>query len=279
MMVKYPPHLSAAFRILLVLVFLVTGMAVSVQAQTNEPPLREAPEPETYQKKDLSYGVGFHMFINNFGFGMGSQYRRVVGPYSQLTATVDITGVRDVSEQRFQFFNQQIIPNKYRRVIGTPMMLGYKQRFFPHEIVDNFRLYGMAEGGAIMAFVIPYFQDLNGNGLRDDRRTLPRGVPAEPINDIFQGWKNADTQWGYSGSVKIGVDFGTNFEKLSSVEFGYNFYYFPDGIQMMEPRRPKLDNNNEPIMEDGQVVTRPSQFDPMYYFGTPQISLVFGSFW
>lgn len=278
-MVKNPPHLSVARRILLAVVFLTMGMAVSVPAQTNEPPTRATPDPETYQKKDLSYGVGFHLFINNFGFGLGSQYRRVVGPYSQMTATLDITGVRDVSEQRFQFFNQQVIPNKYRRVIGLPIMLGYKQRLFPQEIADNFRLYGMVEGGGIMAFVIPYFKDLNGNGFRDDRRTLPAGVPAEPINDIFQGWGNADIQWGYSGSVKIGVDFGTNFEKLSSVEFGYNFFYFPDGIQMMEPSSPVMDENNEPIREDGQIVTEPTDNDPMHYFGTPQISLVFGSFW
>lgn len=274
---KFPAHLSSVHQITLALVFLTMGLVFSATAQTNEPPPRQAPEPETYQKNDLSYGVGFHLFINNFGFGMGSQYRRVVGPYSQVTATLDITGVRNVSEQRFQFFDQQVIPNKYRRVIGVPILLGFKQRLFPQEIADNFRLYTMVEGGATMAFVIPYFQDLNGNGFRDVR-TSPDDYYVERVNDIFSGWKNGDTQWGYAGRLKIGVDFGTNFDKLSSVEFGYNFYYFPEGIQMMEPRRPVLDDNNEPVREDGEIVTRPFH-DPMHYFGTPQISLVFGSFW
>ncbi len=265
-------------RSLILAVFITVATGLSVSAQTNEPEPRAIPAPETYQKKGLSSGVGFHMFINNFGFGLGGQFRKVVGPFSQVTATIDLTGVRDVSEQRFQFFDQQVIPNKYRRVIGAPMLVGFKHRLFPYQIADNFRLYGMVEGGAIMATVIPYFEDFNNNGFRDVQPPHNR-LLIEPINDIFEGWKEATIEWGYAGRIKLGVDFGNNFKKLSSVEFGYNFYYFPQGIQMMEPRRPVLNNQGEPVYDEDQVMQTRPFYDSMSFFGTPQISLVFGSFW
>lgn len=272
------PKVLRTIRSLLFILLLTAGVA---SAQTNEPQVRPMSEPKTYVGQDLDYGIGLHLFIDNFGFGLGGQYRRVIGPYSQLTATLDITGVRDVSEQKFQFFDQQVIPNKYRRVVAVPMLLGYKQRFFADKIDDNFRLYASVEGGAIWAAVIPYFKDVNGNGFRDVLRTR-EFIYREPVNDIFQGWKDAEDQWGVAGRLKIGVDFGENFSKLSSVEFGYNFYYFPEGIQMMEPKRAKRGPNGQPIPRDdlfGYEQCDCTYHEPMSYFGTPQISLVFGSFW
>ncbi|MDX1618167.1 MAG: hypothetical protein R3224_05240, partial [Balneolaceae bacterium] len=123
-----------------------------------------------------------------------------------------------------------------------------------------------------LAFIYPYFKDLDGNGLRNFLNF--GGFQAlEPVNDFFSGWKNGETKWGIAGDFKIGVDIGENFSKLTSVEFGYMFYYFADGIQVMEPRRAVRYN------QSGIPTETAPFFDPQKYFGTPQISLTFGGMW
>lgn len=256
---------------------LIAGYALSsatVFAQTREPDVMSLPDPKTPLSEGKHHAVGFEIFINNFGFGVGGHYAHMVGPFTELTFNTGITGIRDVSEQNFQdfFTGQQIIPNKYNRVLGFPFMLGLKQRLFARQIDDNFRLYMSAAGGPSLAFIYPYFKDFDGNGLRNfidfgGFRSL------EPINDFFTGWKNGTTKWGVSGDLKIGVDIGENFSKLTSVEFGYTFYYFTGGIQVMEPRRAVRYN------QSGVPTQTAPFFDEQKYFGTPQISLTFGGMW
>ena len=245
-----------------------------VYAQTREPEVIPLPEPRTPLSEGKRNTLGFEVMVNNFGFGIGGHYSKVLGPFTQLTLNAGITGIRDVSEQTYTdpFFGQQIIPNKYNRAIAFPIHLGLKRRFFARKISDNFRFFVSASGGPVMAFVYPYFNDADGNGFRNSI-DLGGGVFInERINDFFTGWKDGETHWGVTGNFKIGVDIGDNFSKLTTVEFGYMFYYFDDGLQMMEPRRPVAQN------PDGSFVTEPF-FDAQKYFGTPQISLIFGGMW
>ena len=54
---------------------------------------------------------------------------------------------------------------------------------------------------------IPYFNDQNENGFREDRPILieERDFPYNPerINDIFQGWSDAKGEFGWSGDTTI----------------------------------------------------------------------------
>lgn len=247
-------------------------------AQTNEPEVAPMSEPRTYKTEGITHGLGVHLFLNNFGFGLGGQYRLVVSPMSEMTFNAGITGLRDVSEQTFyDFFGQQIIPNKYSRVINFPFMISYKHRIFARSIADNFRLYLSGGVGPTLAFIYPYFKDYNDNGYRD---TDTRIAQFEPINDFFQGWGKGHSQWGLDGNFKIGVDFGDNFANLSSIEFGYTFYYFGGkGIQMMEPNQPDINDQGQyQFNPDGSLKMKPFK-GPDHYFGTPQISFIFGKMW
>ncbi|MDR8393585.1 hypothetical protein NC796_20700 [Aliifodinibius sp. S!AR15-10] len=252
--------------------------------QTQEPDVIPLPEPRTPLSEGKHNSLGFEVMINNFGFGIGGHYSRVLGPFTQLTFETGITGIRDVSEQTFTdpFFGQQIIPNKYNRAMAFPFMFGLKKRFFAQKISDNFRFFVAGSGGPVLAFVYPYFNDSNGNGFRDNFIINTDNGPVrrtESVNDFFSGWKDGETQWGMAGEFKVGVDIGENFSKLTTVEFGYYFYYFTEGIQMMEPRRPVINNQGQYVPNpDGTLASEPF-FDAQKYYGTPQITLTFGGMW
>ena len=34
--------------------------------------------------------------------------------------------------------------------------------------------------------------------------------------------------------ILLGIDFGENFGRLQTLQFGYNFYYFNKGLQILE---------------------------------------------
>ncbi|MFH5882721.1 hypothetical protein ACG2F4_00305 [Halalkalibaculum sp. DA3122] len=261
------------------LALLLSGPALSF-AQTQEPDVMPLPEPRTPLSEGKHNALGFEVMINNFGFGIGGHYSRVLGPFTELTFETGITGIRDVSEQTYTdpFFGQQIIPNKYNRAMAFPFMAGIKKRFFARKISDNFRFFAAASGGPVLAFVYPYFNDSNGNGFRDN--FVVNGIRrSESVNDFFSGWKDGETKWGVAGEFKVGVDIGENFSKLTTVEFGYYFYYFDEGIQMMEPYRPVINNQGQYVLRPDGTFEREPFFDAQKYYGTPQITLTFGGMW
>ncbi len=277
-----PKEGSKISAVVFVLGFSLLFGVTTAWAQTQEPEVIPLPEPKTPLSEGKHNTLGFEVMINNFGFGVGGHYSRVLGPFTQLTFETGITGIRDVSEQTFTdpFFGQQIIPNKYKRAMAFPFMLGLKRRFFARKISDNFRFFVAGSGGPVMAFVYPYFKDSNGNGFRDNFINTDTGVrQTERVNDFFSGWKNGDTKWGVAGEFKVGVDIGENFSNLTTVEFGYYFYYFDQGIQMMEPYRPVVNEQGQiRFNPDGSIVREPF-FDAQKYYGTPQITLTFGGMW
>jgi len=244
------------------------------QDDWDEPEVKPKPQPETLTSKGLSKGMAFSLSVNNFGFTGAAHYRHVVGPMTEIIANLKFGAVRDPSEQTFQsVFGQQIIPNKFRRGIAIPLTIGVKQRIFARNIEDNFRLYVSGAGGPALTLLIPYFEDLNGDGLRNLGRPFfgPQDAIVEPVNDFFQGWDDLTTELGINGDIAIGVDFGDNFARISTIELGFDFFFYPQGIQILEPN--KLVENDM-----GQIVTAPFN-DDKKFFGTPQITLMFGGMW
>lgn len=265
---------SAVLGLMLLLTVVFT---VPVSAQLKEPEVDKIAEPKTPLSEGFHNSVGFDIFLNNFGFGLGGHYSRVLGPYTELTFRTAITGIRDVSEQTFQSFltGQQIVPNKYKRAIGFPFILGVEQRLFARNIEDNFRFYVGGGAGPAMAFTFPYLNDVNNNGFRDFQARQGYLIPRERVNDFFSGWKDGETRWGLSGELKIGVELGSSFGSVTTVEFGYFFYYFKQGLQIMEPYRPtEYDADGFPV-----EATKVPFNDAQKYFGTPQIKFSFGGMW
>lgn len=263
--------------------FLISAamFADEVSAQTLEPEVEETSRKLTTLNENYDTAFGFGFMMNNFGFGFGGELRKVVGTQTELTATLRMTGLRDASEQTFTdfFFGQQVIPNKFQRAFSFPLMLGVRQRLFPRFIQDNYRFFASASLGPSVALSYPYFEDNNNNGFREQFQNY-----FEPVNDIFSGMGDGEWHWGGAGELKVGVDIGDNFTRLSSVEFGYFFYYYPDGIQIMMPNQPLLRENIQPgqdpfiFDENGELVMEPF-FEPQSFFGTPQITFTFGWLW
>src|SRR6056297_853614 len=261
---------------LLLLILAVFGVQIS-QGQLKEPDVRKVDRPLTPLSQGLHNALELDVMLNNFGFAIGGQYSRVVGPYTELTFQTGITGIRDVSEQNFQdfFTGQRTIPNKYQRALGFPFLFGVERRLFAEAIADNFRFFVAGSGGPAMAFVYPYINDTDDNGLRTtiiDQNGFIR--PVEEINDFFTGWKDGDTEWGFSGELKVGVTLGENFKRQTTVEFGYFFYYFKQGLQIMEPRRVGTGPDAYTFREDlGIFIINEQAIEPYFeaqkYFGTP----------
>jgi hypothetical protein len=273
---KYRRYLAATLCIFL---FILSSEVLLAQVQ--EPEVRPTPRNITSLQDAYSTGFGINIDMNNFGFGLGGEFRRVVAPQAEAYMKFGITGLRDASEQTFTdiFFGQQIVPNKYRRAFAMPVMIGMRQRLFSDIIQENYRFFVSAAAGGVAAFSYPYFDDLNDNGFREQFIDY-----FEPINDIFTGWSDGTWHFGGAGEVKLGLDIGSNLARLNSIEFGYYFYYFPDGIQIMMPNQPEVRQNVQPgqnpfiFDEDGELVLRPF-FEPQRFFGTPLIRFTFGWFW
>jgi hypothetical protein len=281
---------TATILLLTVLIF-----APAAFSQVEEPEVRKVTPDLLRLSDEYNSGFGININMNNFGFGLGAEYRRVIASQTELMMTLRMTGLRDEREQTFTdiFFGQQIVPNKYQRAFAVPFMLGIRQRVFPNIIQDNYRFFVSASAGPVAAFAYPYFDDLNDNGYRetgneydiieDNGDLFIRFTQPEPVNDIFSGMGDGDWYWGGAGEIKLGVDIGSNFARLSTVEFGYYFYYFHEGIQMMQPNQPVIRQRSSPqespyVFEDGQLVVEPF-FPKQRFFGTPQITFTFGWLW
>ncbi len=264
-------------------------------AQIVEPDIIQTQRDVMALTDEYGSGFGINIYMNNFGFGVGGEYRRVVASQSEIMFSLGITGLRDESEQTFTdfFFGQQIVPNKFQRGFAFPMMAGFRQRLFPNVVQENYRFFISASAGPVAAFTYPYFDDRNNNGYRetgneyelieDNGDLLIRFAQPERVNDIFSGMGDGDWHWGTTGEIKLGVDIGSNFSRLSSIEFGYYFYYFTDGIQMMQPKQPVIRQQTSPnqspyVWENGQLVLE-DFFEPQKFFGTPQITFTFGWLW
>ena len=270
-------------------------MSGSVMAQYNEPEIQPIVQPKNLFDEGYKKGFGFSFGLNDFGFGAGMQYRRGISPHNELLLNFKIAGLRDPSEQTYvdYYFGNRTVASKYQRVITFPIMFGFKHRLFANQISDNFRVHTSMSLGPSFSVVLPYFNDNNGNGYRedgyylfgyDDNNEPISNYSVEPVNDIFQGWKDAKTEIGWNGELVLGIDFGENFARIQSLQFGYSFYYFKQGLQILEPNQPIIQPDGSFLDKDeDRYIDFPEGFehanDPINYFGSAQITFIFGWMW
>lgn len=284
-MIPLQRSISALFVVSLIILGIMPGI---VHAQIQEPDLErvQVEDVRTHFDEGIRSGIGFNVVINNYGFGIGGEYKRILSPTLEGAVSLRWTGLRDVSEQTYTdiFFGQQVIPNKYQRAYAFPLTFSLRKRIFSEEISDNYRFYVSGGLGPVVSFSHPYFDDRNNNGYREQFQNN-----FEETYDVFTGISEGKWHLGMTGELKVSVDIGENFSRLTSVKFGYMFYHFPDGIQLMQPNQPVRKQNPEPgefpfeqypegHEREFQLVMQ-DHFDPIQFFGTPQISLVFGKMW
>lgn len=280
------------------LLFLICINTDQAFGQFGEPEVQKKEEPRNLFGEGYKTGFGFNLALSDFGIGAGGQFRIGLNPYTEAVINLRIAGLKDPTEQTFtDFLGYRTIPEKYQRVISVPLYAGIKKRFFADAIADNFRVFSSLSAGPAFAFSYSYFNDFNGNGFRENDARIYQFT--EPVNDIFSGWKNSKTHWGFGGEFLVGVDFGDNFSSLSSVQFGYTMNYFAKGIQVLQPCEADLNRIGEAPMnpcgvgpnftevylqdQDGNVFTDQAPLeqanDPRKYFGSAQISFIFGWMW
>lgn len=270
-------HIIRLVKYFTVFLLLFSVFDIAYSQENIEPELAEAEDPLSPLDFDIRNGIGFRVQLNNFGFAVGGEYRRVLSRYTKGILEFQITNIKDEGEQTFQnFWGQQVIPNKYNRILAFPLMIGMSRRFFAEELSDNFRLFAQFSGGPSAAFVYPYYDhDLFGYGFR--LQGLPN-VPDQRNYDPFQGWGEGHFLFGGSGHLSIGADVGGDFGNIQTVRIGYLFHYYPEGIQVMEPNRPGPEFELRPPEELSPDAILPAA-DEQYFFGSPHITLVFGSMW
>jgi hypothetical protein len=274
------------------LAILLSMSLTDVFAQYGEPPVRSIEEPKNLYDEGYKTGLGFHFGLSDFGFGTGVQLRKGLSPYTEGLVNLGISGLRDPSEQTYidYFVGSRTIPSKYKRVITFPMSIGLKRRLFARQITDNFRVYTSMSFGPSFAMTTPYFDDENGNMYRESDI---RYSDYEEVRDIFQGLKDTEWHFGWNGDLTMGIDFGENFARLQTFQFGYSFFYFREGLQILEPYKPvrnnlgqiidpngngvlELDPNGDGNFDDSEL--RPAN-DPTDYFGSAKITFIFGWMW
>ena len=250
---------------------ILLSIPVVAQLQFGEPTVKEVLKPKNLFDEGYKRGFGFAFGINDFGIGVGMQYRIGLNSYTEGLINFKIAGLRDPNELTYIdfYFGNSTIASKYQRVITFPTTLGIKWRLLASQISDNFRVHTSMNIGPSFALTIPYFRDYNNNGYREDDYSRYNINEIEPINDIFQGWGDAQSEFGWNGEFVLGIDFGDKFDRLQTLQFGYSWYYFNQGLQILEPKAPIINSS-------GNVSGLRVANDKVHFFGSAQITFIFG---
>jgi len=258
---------SSRFVFALVVVCSLTSTIFAQIRDRIEPPELPPARAKTAFQEGLRTGALIRFGVTDNGMGVGGEYRKITNRFTELVLSAEIGSVRDSREQLFNsYYFGQIAPNKYKRVMSVPIMIGWRQRMFADTFDDNFRLNIVGMAGSSFAMIYPYFDDINENGIHDQN---------EIYYDIFRGLDQMETKLGTSGKIAVGIDFGEKFKRISTFEFGYHFQYFSGGIQVMQPNAYEIKMNTS----GGYELAIGPGLSKQSFFGTPVISLSFGRFW
>ena len=245
-------HLKLIARILTLILTLgysaLTICTVVAYAQTTPTSAPKAPLAKPAPTKiDYGNGLGGAIHLNNSGFGLAGFISKSISSSTSLTADMSIKSEKDEQEEKyFDWFGNTIIPFKYQYMVAVPLRVGIQHRLFADAIDESFRPYIQASAGPSLAWVSPYFNDLDKNNELDTR--------TERTYDSISSVRHGKGQFGLGGGLAIGAGFGKSRKSMQAIQIGYNFDYYLKKVQLMEPG-----------FKAG------TQF-----FGTPTISIIFG---
>lgn len=177
-------------------------------------------------------GVGAALLLTNYGFGAAVSVREGIGSSTSAVLEVTLSAGRDEREQEFFVgpFGETVTPYKRHYFLMAPVLVGVEQRLFREAIEDDFRPHVVALAGPVVGYQWPYFEDRNGNGLRD---------PGEPRRGPF-ALGGGTFRLGVGGSLALGAYVGESRRSAFAVRIGYAAQYFPVPVELLEPR-PEID--------------------------------------
>jgi hypothetical protein len=193
------------------------------------------------------YGTSGGVAINltEFGIGAGGVLRLGVGSDVSVLLEASIGAGRDEREQQFfiGLFGETVTPFKRNYVLMVPVHAGLERRLFRRAIEDDFRPFVQVTAGPTVAYQWPYFDDDDGDGLRDE---------GEERLGAWGGFGRGEFRIGAGGVAAFGAYFGSG-RSVQGLRFGYAGSYFFEPVELLE--------------EDPEVEGPDRRF-----FGTPVVS-------
>lgn len=209
-------------------------LAVALTAAASAQPRTAPPLPDTTARR---YGssAALVLTLSESGLGAGGALRGRLSDDWSLTLDLTLGAGRDEREQSFGggLFGERVTPNKRNSVLLAPLQIGAERRLFRDRIEDNFRPFVAASAGPTLAVQWPYFDDLDGDGRRDDG--------TEPLTPGLQGFGDGELRLGVGGTLSVGAAFGRSRSASPSIRFGVQGLYFPVEVDLLEIT-PLVDN-------------------------------------
>lgn len=187
--------------------------------------------PATAQRADTtgaryasSAAVAFE--LSEFGLGAGGALRLGLGRDLSAVAELSVGAGRDEREQRFfvGFFGDTVTPFKRNYVLLAPLHVGLERRLFREQIEDNFRPFASLAVGPTFGYQWPYFDDLDGDGVRD---------PGEGTLGAAGGVGRGEARVGVGGALAVGAHFGRG-GTTQALRVGLQGTYFPAEVELLE---------------------------------------------
>lgn len=211
-------------RLVLALLSLVL-LARPAPAQRAEEDL--APPPPDTTAARLASSRAVVALLTEDGLAGGVAARRRLTDDLSLTVEASLGAARDPREQRFfvGFFGETVTPFKRSYAVLLPMHLGLERRLFRRTVEDTFRPFVSVAAGPTVAVQWPYFDDANGNGLRE---------AGEARLSALAGLGDARLRPGAGMSVGLGAWVGRGPRRVHGVRLAAALHYIPAGVDLLE---------------------------------------------
>ena len=208
----------------LLAVLLVLLAAAAPRAQAPVPPVPAAPDTTALR---FGTSVALALLLTEDGLGLGGEARTGLSPDLSFAFETSVTAARDAREQQFfvGLFGETVTPLKRNYAVLLPLHPGLELRLFRRSVEDNFRPFVSLTAGPTLGVQWPYFEDRNGNGVRES---------GEDRLGPFGGLGDAQVRLGAGGTLALGVAVGSSRRSAQSLRFGFTGHVFPGRIDLLE---------------------------------------------
>jgi hypothetical protein len=211
-------------------VLVLLGAALPARAQPPEP----APEPPPYGR-----GRGGEIVLTSSGFGLGAFAMEPVARRTSFLIETSFGIVKDERETKYFGLTGSAILNKRTVLYALPVRAGLSQRLLARHIEPNVRPFVQASVGPTIGWTYPYFDDCNGNGVKDrgpvdcnDNGQIEE-AEAERTLGFFQAQQQARILVGAGGLVGPAPHLGYG-RRLLGLRLAYRWDYYPTGVALLE---------------------------------------------
>ena len=178
--------------------------------------------------------------LSEYGLGAGGAVRLGLGRDLSLAGEVAVGAGRDEREQRFfvggvaGFFGDTVTPFKRNYVVLVPLHAGLERRLFREQIEDTFRPFASLVVGPTLAYQWPYFDDADGDGVRDS---------SEVRLGATGGLGRGEARLGVGGTLAVGAHFGRG-GTTQALRFGLQGTYFPVAVDLLEDDPDRVESSS-----------------------------------